>query len=249
MSLVNPSTNSQGEDESKETQHFGIEMIINENDDDETNIDLMQSEELAKQQSEQMNNYFSKNEESYSPRELGDKSETVTLTWHNLTVISTQHKKILLDNVSGCITGGFWAVMGSSGGGKTTLLSTLSLRIASSSIEVEGDLRLNGAKYDRQYLKSMSGYVMQDDLLRAELTVKETLYYESQLRLPNEASEEERATRVAELLELLGISHCSDVIIGDTRRKGISGGERKRVCIAIELLMRPKLLFLDEPTR
>lgn len=217
-------------DESKEIQSFGVEM---------GHIEIDDSTSLGTEQVETI---------PFSPKALKDEPGPVTLAWHNLTVVSTNHQKVLLDNVSGSISGGFWAVMGASGGGKTTLLSTLSLRIASKSIEVTGDLRLNGATYSRQFLKSMSGYVMQDDLLRAELTVKETLYYESQLRLPNDATQSERAARVDELLELFGISHCSDVIIGDTRRKGISGGERKRVCIAIELLMRPKLLFLDEPT-
>lgn len=94
----------------------------------------------------------------------------------------------------------------------------------------------------------MSSYVMQDDLLAANLTVAETLYYASNLRLARTTTFDERAQRVNEVLKLMGIEYCQDVIIGDSRNKGISGGERKRVCVAMELLSKPKLLFLDEPT-
>ena len=173
----------------------------------------------------------------------------IILSWSNMTVSTRKEpKKILLDNISGSITGGFWAIMGASGGGKTTLLSTLSLRLDTNVIDVEGEFRLNGEKYSKHLLKSVSAYVMQDDLLHAELTVFETLSYAANLRLPKGYSKDQRCERVEEVLELMGISYCRGTIIGDTRRKGISGGERKRVCVAIELLTKPKLVFLDEPT-
>lgn len=163
-----------------------------------------------------------------------------------------KNAKILLNNISGTITGGFWAIMGSSGGGKTTLLSTLSLRLDTNKMNITGEFRLNGREYSKAVLKAMSAYVMQDDLLHPELTVKETISYAAQLRYVGNGDEtitaEERVSRENEVIELMGIGHIRDVIIGDTRRKGISGGERKRVCVAIELLNRPKLLFLDEPT-
>ncbi len=180
------------------------------------------------------------------------KPDTITtvLSWKDVTVTTkTKPPKVLLENVSGEILGGFYAIMGSSGGGKTTLLSTLSLRLDNSKIEVEGTLHLNGREYDKKNLKQMSAYVLQDDLLHAELTVLETITYAAKLRLAGKvASDEERDDIVDEVIALMGISHVKDVIIGDTRKKGISGGERKRVCVAIELLTRPKLLFLDEPT-
>lgn len=59
---------------------------------------------------------------------------------------------------------------------------------------------------------------------------------------------DERKERVDYVIGLMGINHCRETIVGDTRRKGISGGERKRLCVAMELLMKPSLLFLDEPT-
>jgi ATP-binding cassette subfamily G (WHITE) protein 2 len=180
---------------------------------------------------------------------LDNENSPTILTFSNIRVSTkTGNKKVLLHDVSGTITGGFWAIMGSSGGGKTTLLSTLSLRLDPSFMEIQGEIRLNGREYTKKTLKAMSAYVMQDDLLHAELTVAETLHYAALLRMPESQPMEEIRAREAEVLKLMGISHCSDTIVGNTRKKGISGGERKRLCVAIELLNHPKLVFLDEPT-
>jgi len=171
------------------------------------------------------------------------------LTFENIVVKTKDGNSTeLLKGVSGSITGGLWAIMGASGGGKTTLLSTLSLRLDSKHMDISGSIRLNGREYDKSVLKSMSAYVMQDDVLHAELTVMETLKYAAELRLPPQLTNVERLERIEEVIELMGISHRKDVIVGDSRIKGISGGERKRLCIAVELLAKPKLLFLDEPT-
>lgn len=184
---------------------------------------------------------------TYSPA-VPENSPTV-LTFRNLNVVSkSRAASVLLKNISGKITGGLWAIMGASGSGKTTLLSALSLRLDSSYMNISGEFRINGREYSRANLKTLSAYVMQDDLLHADLTVEETLYYAAQLRLPSSLSNAQRMSRINEVLVLMGIEHTRKVIVGNTRRKGISGGERKRVCVAIEILNRPKLLFLDEPT-
>ena len=177
-------------------------------------------------------------------------SAPAVLSWSHVTVSTTvgNNKKTLLNDITGSVTGGFWAIMGASGGGKTTLLNTLSMRYDPAKFVVEGDITLNGRPYTRKNLKAMSGYIMQDDLLRAELTVAETLYYRALLHLPASTTPEEFENRQKSVLDLMGISHVVDVKIGDTVNKGISGGERKRVCIAMELLNGPSLLFLDEPT-
>ena len=132
--------------------------------------------------------------------------------------------------------------------GKTTLLSTLAQRIDTHKMKLEGKITMNGKQYGKHELKSMSGYVMQDDLLYAHFTVLQTLNYAAELRMPISTTIIERKQRVEEVIFLLGIDHCKNVIVGDTRTKGISGGERKRLAIGIELLTRPQLLFLDEPT-
>lgn len=184
---------------------------------------------------------------SFSFSAMAPANAPVVLVWKDLSVLTkTKPPKVLINNISGQITGGFWAIMGSSGGGKTTLLSTISLRLDSSKMETIGTIRLNGNEYSTAVLKAMSAYVLQDDLLHAELTVKETIKYAADLRLAGKMDDKGRKQRQIDVITLMGIEHIADVIIGDTRRKGISGGERKRVCVAIELLTAPKLIFLDE---
>lgn len=175
------------------------------------------------------------------------------LTWQHLSVTTKGNQreksvKQLLNSVSGTIQGGLWAILGPSGSGKTTFLSTLALRLDTYRMAKSGLLMLNGRKYTKRILKSCSGYVMQDDLLIPHLTVTETLKYAAELRMPQKSTRAERVEREAQVMELVGISHCANTLVGDTRIKGISGGERKRLCVAVELLTKPQLLFLDEPT-
>lgn len=156
--------------------------------------------------------------------------------------------KALLDNIGGYITGGLWGILGASGSGKTTFLSTLALRLDTRAMRMVGEIHINGKTYNKHLLKAMSGYVMQDDLVQATLTVYETLMYTSALRMSGTATKHERHQRVEECMNVMGIGYCRNVIVGDTRNKGISGGERKRLCVAMELLTKPALLFLDECT-
>jgi len=89
---------------------------------------------------------------------------------------------------------------------------------------------------------------MQDDVLNPNLTVEVTLSYTARLRLPPELTPEDIQDRVEDAMTKMGITHTRDTIVGSPMLKGISGGERKRLCVAMELLAQPKLLFLDEPT-
>jgi ATP-binding cassette, subfamily G (WHITE), member 2 len=109
-------------------------------------------------------------------------------------------------------------------------------------------MHLNGAPYNNAELKRVSGYVMQSDLLNGYLTVEETLMYAAKLRLPRTFTDQERQTRVEEVFDDLGLKHVQKDVVGGQLKQGISGSERKRLCVAIELLNRPQLLFLDEPT-
>ena len=148
----------------------------------------------------------------------------------------------ILQDVSLSIGPGcFVAVIGPSGSGKSTLLSVLSGIRATT----EGDVLLNGGDLHREFdaLKARLGYVPQDDIVHRELTVEESLGYTARLRLPPETSGAERDKRVADVLATLELTERRHVPI-----HRLSGGQRKRVSIATELLTEPSLIFLDEPT-
>ncbi|KAG5151133.1 hypothetical protein JHK84_027605 [Glycine max] len=98
------------------------------------------------------------------------------------------------------------------------------------------------------YLKVMIGFVTQDDVLFPHLTVKETLTYAARLRLPKAYTKEQKEKRALDVIYELGLERCQDTMIGGSFVRGVSGGERKRVCIGNEIIINPSLLFLDEPT-
>lgn len=136
--------------------------------------------------------------------------------------------------------GSFTAIIGPSGSGKSTLLSALSgARRAD-----RGQVLLNGADLYRGFeaLKASIGYVPQDDIVHRELTVAGSLDYTARLRLPPDTSAEERARRVGQVLAALELTERADMEV-----HRLSGGQRKRVSIASELLTEPTMLFLDEP--
>jgi ABC-type multidrug transport system ATPase subunit len=133
------------------------------------------------------------------------------------------------------------AVVGTSGSGKSTLLNALTgFRPADSGSVVFGGRDLYAAYDD---LRSRMGLVPQADILHTQLTVRQALGYEAELRFPNDVSREKRKARVEEVMAELHLSERADV-----RIDSLSGGQRKRVSVASELLTQPTLLFLDEPT-
>jgi ABC transport system ATP-binding/permease protein len=161
----------------------------------------------------------------------------------------TRHgsEKILLDEVSfKALPGDLIALMGPSGAGKTTLLHALSGYLAPSS----GQVRVNGRPLPEVFdaLRGSIGYVPQDDIIHPELTVREAVTYSARLRLPSDFSNQEISTRVGRTLRELGLEGVAHLQIGKPEAKVLSGGQRKRVNIAIELVTDPVLLLLDEPT-
>ncbi|KAL4444675.1 hypothetical protein ABPG77_002492 [Micractinium sp. CCAP 211/92] len=153
----------------------------------------------------------------------------------------------VLFNISGeCEPGTLLALMGPSGGGKTTLLSILGGR-APKQTRQEGQILFNGHKLTKR-VKRQIGFVLQDDLLYATLSVHETLFFAAMLRLPKHKTKAEKLERVDNVIKALGLERCRDTIIGDHLRRGVSGGERKRVSVGHELLINPSILLLDEPT-
>ena len=129
---------------------------------------------------------------------------------------------------------------------KTTLLTVLNGYLHPTS----GEVRVNGeslyAIYDA--LRGSIGYVPQDDIVHSELTVFEAIKYSAQFRLPADFGEDEINRRVEQVIKDLGLEQVKNLEIGKPERKVLSGGQRKRVNIALELVTDPALMFLDEPT-
>nr|GMC61672.1 ABC transporter G family member 6-like [Ipomoea batatas] len=155
--------------------------------------------------------------------------------------------KTLLNDISGeARDGELMAVLGASGSGKSTLIDALANRIAKESLK--GSITLNGEPLDSRLLKVISAYVMQDDLLYPMLTVEETLMFAAEFRLPRTLSKAKKKMRVQALIDQLGLRNAAKTVIGDEGHRGVSGGERRRVSIGIDIIHDPIILFLDEPT-
>ncbi|XP_038980161.1 ABC transporter G family member 6-like [Phoenix dactylifera] len=155
--------------------------------------------------------------------------------------------KTLLDSISGeAREGEILAVLGASGSGKSTLIDALANRIARESLK--GSVTLNGENLEGRLLKVISAYVMQDDLLFPMLTVEETLMFSAEFRLPRTLSAAKKRARVLALIDQLGLRQAANTIIGDEGHRGVSGGERRRVSIGMDIIHDPIVLFLDEPT-
>ncbi|XP_021288981.1 ABC transporter G family member 22-like isoform X1 [Herrania umbratica] len=160
--------------------------------------------------------------------------------------MTTSEERDILNGISGAVyPGEVLALMGPSGSGKTTLLNLLGGRLNQSS--VGGSITYNDQPYSK-FLKSRIGFVTQDDVLFPHLTVKETLTYAARLRLPKTLTTQQKEKRAIDVIYELGLERCQDTMIGGSFVRGVSGGERKRVCIGNEIIINPSLLFLDEPT-
>lgn len=172
-----------------------------------------------------------------------------SLTWKDLTVmitLSNGKTHTILDQLSGYAEPGtLTALIGPSGSGKSTLLDALSGRLAADAF-LSGAILLNGRKAKLSY--GTVAYVTQDENLIGTLTVRETIAYSARLRLPDKMPWSEKSAIVESTILEMGLQDCADTVIGNWHLRGVSGGERRRVCIAIEILTRPRLLFLDEPT-
>lgn len=137
------------------------------------------------------------------------------------------------------------AIMGESGAGKTALLDVLACRKTFG--QLHGDVLVNGREPGVEW-RRISGYVLQDDLFIPTVTAREHLEFAANLKLPSVMSPEERAERVEFVLQQMGLQGVADSLIGDSTHKGLSGGEKKRLSIATELIGDPSILFVDEPT-
>ncbi|XP_077157037.1 broad substrate specificity ATP-binding cassette transporter ABCG2-like isoform X2 [Paroedura picta] len=154
-------------------------------------------------------------------------------------------KKEILTEVSGVMKPGLNAILGPTGSGKSSLLDILATR--KDPCGLTGDILINGYPQPPQF-KCMSGYVVQEDIVMGTLTVRENLEFSAALRLPSSMSLEEKKERVDQIIMELDLTKVANAKVGTQFSRGISGGEKKRVCIGLELITHPPILFLDEPT-
>ncbi|PAA51840.1 hypothetical protein BOX15_Mlig031189g2 [Macrostomum lignano] len=158
---------------------------------------------------------------------------------------SKAEKKVVLNGISGIMHPGLNAIMGPTGSGKSSLLDVLAGRKDPQFLR--GEVLVDGAEQPDNF-KCMSGYVVQDDIVMGTLTVRENLSFSAALRLPGNTSAHVRKEKVDNVIQELGLSKVADSKIGTELIRGVSGGERKRTNIGMELITDPPVLFLDEPT-
>lgn len=171
---------------------------------------------------------------------------SIRMDVHDVDRILPDGKQVLHNIAFSLYPGEIVALMGPSGAGKTMLLEVVSGQKEPSS----GYVRLNGQSlYDNWVLlRQRIGYVPQEDIMHRDLTVYEVLYHTARLKLPLDLPEEAIVQTVLSVMERMGLASLKDVVIGGENVRGISGGQRKRVNIAMELITEPSLLILDEPT-
>nr|XP_046175663.1 broad substrate specificity ATP-binding cassette transporter ABCG2-like [Oncorhynchus gorbuscha] len=179
-----------------------------------------------------------------------------TVSFHNVHYKVTQRsgclcikrktttKDILID-LNGLMKPGLNAIMGATGSGKSSFLDVLAARKDPAGLA--GEVLIDGAPQPPNF-KCLSGYVVQDDVVMGTLTVRENFRFSAALRLPSSVSQKEKEDKVNRLITELGLTKVADSRVGTQLIRGISGGERKRTNIGMELIIDPPVLFLDEPT-
>ncbi|XP_072851316.1 broad substrate specificity ATP-binding cassette transporter ABCG2 isoform X1 [Pogona vitticeps] len=178
-----------------------------------------------------------------------------TLAFQNITYCVTtpctipfkgREEKEVLRDVSGIMKPGMNAILGPTGSGKTSLLDVIAGWKDPKGLK-GGQIFMDGKLVDANFHKC-SAYVVQEDILTGTLSVRENLQFSANLRLPQDRNNVEKNLRVDAVIQELGLQDCADTKIGTEFLRGVSGGEKKRCSIGMELITSPSLIFLDEPT-
>lgn len=169
------------------------------------------------------------------------------IAFKDLTVTLKGKNRHLLKSVTGkLMPGRITAVMGPSGAGKTTFLSALAGKVVG--CRISGLILINGKMETIHSYKKIVGFVPQDDIVHGNLTVEENLWFSANCRLSADLPKPEKVLIVERAIETLGLQAVRSSLVGTVEKRGISGGQRKRVNVGLELVMEPSVLFLDEPT-
>ncbi|KAL8538643.1 hypothetical protein ACS0TY_000604 [Phlomoides rotata] len=175
------------------------------------------------------------------------KRPLIEIAFRDVTVTLKGKHKNLLRSVTGRIKPGrITAIMGPSGAGKTTFLSALAGKAVG--CMVNGTILINGKAVPIHSYRKIIGFVPQDDIVHGNLTVEENLWFSARCRLSADLPKADKVLIVERVIDSLGLQAIRGSLVGTVEKRGISGGQRKRVNVGIELVMEPSLLFLDEPT-
>ncbi|KAM1708008.1 hypothetical protein ACFX15_001011 [Malus domestica] len=171
----------------------------------------------------------------------------IEISFKDLTLTLKAKNKHLLRCVTGKIRPGrITAVMGPSGAGKTTFLSALAGKAIG--CRRTGLILINGKNTSIHSYKKVVGFVPQDDIVHGNLTVEENLWFSAKCRLSVDLPKPDKVLVVERVIESLGLQTVRGSLVGTVEKRGISGGQRKRVNVGLEMVMEPSLLILDEPT-
>ncbi|ESQ30078.1 hypothetical protein EUTSA_v10011194mg [Eutrema salsugineum] len=175
------------------------------------------------------------------------KRPLMELSFKDLNLTLKSNGKHLLRCVTGSMKPGrITAVMGPSGAGKTSLLSALAGKAVG--CKLSGLILINGKQLSIHSYKKIIGFVPQDDIVHGNLTVEENLWFHAKCRLPAGQSKADKVLVVERIIDSLGLQAVRSCLVGTVEKRGISGGQRKRVNVGLEMVIEPSILFLDEPT-
>eukprot|EP01100_Stratorugosa_tubuloviscum_P001014 TRINITY_DN1227_c0_g1_i1.p1 TRINITY_DN1227_c0_g1~~TRINITY_DN1227_c0_g1_i1.p1 ORF type:complete len:632 (+),score=321.26 TRINITY_DN1227_c0_g1_i1:706-2601(+) len=225
------------------------------NDSDSTNSQDVELKELN--QNKTTNTYERNRDMSKWASAFPPPKHQVLLEWKDINYEITETKgflpwkrtttkRSLLKGISGFAQPGqILVILGPSGAGKTTLLNILAGRLAGS--KYTGEILVNGERRRRGFRRK-TAFVLQEDLFLGELTVSQTLHFTSQITLSSKLTRQQKAVRAEEMIDMFKLRKSANTAIGTVLRRGISGGEKKRLNVANELIAGLPLLLLDEPT-
>ncbi|EOA39665.1 hypothetical protein CARUB_v10008306mg [Capsella rubella] len=175
------------------------------------------------------------------------KRPLLELSFKDLTLTLKSNGKHVLRCVTGTMQPGrITAVMGPSGAGKTSLLNALAGKAVG--CKLSGSMLINGKPDSIHSYKKIIGFVPQDDVVHGNLTVEENFWFHAKCRLPAGLSKAEKVLVVERIIDSLGLQAVRNSLVGTVEKRGISGGQKKRVNVGLEMVMEPSVLFLDEPT-
>ncbi|CAB9512480.1 Putative white-brown complex homolog protein 30 [Seminavis robusta] len=249
----------------KQISDSGV-MIVESNNSSGTQSDSLSAEDIWFEEGETARDLENGNSTVMEKvQELGDTAleenpfaprPGKTLLWTNVNMTMSSYggggERKILDNVWGEVPRKeITAIMGPSGAGKTSLLNVLAGRAAPRGpLKITADVRLDNYAVNPRSMKirKLIAFVAQDDSLQATATPRESIAFSARLRLPRSTTDRNIQKLTDRMLAELGLAKCADTVIGGMMVKGLSGGERKRTSVGVELVTKPDLVCLDEPT-